>query len=326
MTTNRGTAKLSFWHRVVMGLAGAALACGAFVGVMIGQDNDFEAEDQWEEQVDRETFYLMVKGDVEPNSILVGEFVEDLQERLAQPNPQQAVADFRGNSNLYGGIEDNLGFDLFDERGLQCEECGPLRQDVQKILVSGTVPRAGAEPSADYTTTPFGWSWPLTALFYVVVVGNLSLIIVHSVMKLDINYRDVRLRDLPWDDTKDSDIKSMVILAPLVALPAKYRHEAQERGEDAELRKAFPSHMNLIDAIDKALAKAHKSRKSSEAVWQLTVARERLYAEMVRQCDEGETEGDEDALAELGEQVKESLAFFDARTSAKNELRQRTAG
>lgn len=76
-----------------------------------------------------EHFYLVVAGErsgSEPGPM--NKLARDLREL----SPEE-VANFRGDSNRYGGISSELGFDPFE--GPNCSECGPLDFVVQETVL-----------------------------------------------------------------------------------------------------------------------------------------------------------------------------------------------
>lgn len=72
----------------------------------------------------REHFYRVIAGELpgsEPGP--ANKLARDLRDL-----PEDEIDSFTGDSNRYGGITDDLGFDPFN--GLDCHECGPLDRSV----------------------------------------------------------------------------------------------------------------------------------------------------------------------------------------------------
>jgi len=71
-----------------------------------------------------EHFYQVVDGEISGSeSGPANKLARDLKAL-----PADQLEEFRGDSNRYGGIAGELGFDPFD--GINCSECGPLDQEV----------------------------------------------------------------------------------------------------------------------------------------------------------------------------------------------------
>lgn len=110
----------------IWALAGGLLLAwfGFAAGVNAGTEDQFSDDVAQMEKV--EHFYRVVNGDLsgqEPGP--VNKLARDLRELSAD-----RVLDFTGDSNRYGGITSDLGFDPFN--GVDCSECGQL--DTQIVL------------------------------------------------------------------------------------------------------------------------------------------------------------------------------------------------
>ena len=111
----------------------AALATWATIGLLLvvwlvgAEIASSRAADRYDREVAAwvklETFYLTISGNLSPKPGAMGKLAKD----LAALEPAEVVG-FRGDSNRYGGITSELGFDPFD--GYSCDECGPLRRDI----------------------------------------------------------------------------------------------------------------------------------------------------------------------------------------------------
>lgn len=137
------------------------------------------AEDRVSEEIalqeKEERFYRVVAGDLpgsETNQL--NKLAKDLRDLEAED-----LATFSGDSNRYGGIEDELGFDPFDGQG--CNECGHLDQEVianVEIIKNGGLDEVVTqlENEVDDPTTisePPGFLWILWWLSLPLGVGFL---------------------------------------------------------------------------------------------------------------------------------------------------------
>lgn len=107
---------------------GAALALWAGAAQITTRVSDGNEQDQRRQAEKTKSFYRAVAaGTPVGGQGPLGKLAADLQELEAT-----RIVDFRGDSNRYGGITDQLGFDPFD--GPNCSECGRLDHDVQMAL------------------------------------------------------------------------------------------------------------------------------------------------------------------------------------------------
>lgn len=130
-TFERGL-KLSIpWGAITLALSVWAI----FAGVS-GHNENARANEQRIAATKVEHFYLVVAGrlsGVEPGP--ANKLARDLRDLNVPEGDdyESAVSRFRGDSNRYGGITRDLGFDPFE--GPNCSECGPLDVAVQDTLV-----------------------------------------------------------------------------------------------------------------------------------------------------------------------------------------------
>lgn len=109
---------------VVWSIAGALLLAWLVFSASANAGAESRVEDDIALAEKREHFYRVVAGDVDGFAPGPGNKLgRDLREIDAE-----SLDSFTGDSNRYGGITDDLGFDPFN--GVDCSECGPLDRDV----------------------------------------------------------------------------------------------------------------------------------------------------------------------------------------------------
>lgn len=119
----RGAATWAVFGALLIAWTGAAKAASS--------DEKGRVKDEQAQLAEREHFYRVIAGELsgsEPGP--ANKLARDLRDL-----PVEQVDAFTGDSNRYGGITDDLGFDPFV--GLDCNECGPLDdavvEDVEEI-------------------------------------------------------------------------------------------------------------------------------------------------------------------------------------------------
>lgn len=118
------------------GAIAVVLSVWAIVAGVSSHNENARANEQRAAATEVEHFYLVVAGErsgAEPGP--ANKLARDLRD-LTVPSGdtyEAAVSRFRGDSNRYGGITRDLGFDPFE--GPNCSECGPLDVAVQENVV-----------------------------------------------------------------------------------------------------------------------------------------------------------------------------------------------
>jgi hypothetical protein len=226
------------------------------------------------------------------------------------------INSFRGNSNAYGGVVEEIGFDPFNESGLNCFECGPLSDSVKHNLVlvhsgQASVVTASLEvpKDASYHVTPLDWSVSRTLLITWMVGGPLSLL--GACLWLEEGGLSKILRD-----ADKSTRYALIGLTPVVMGPIAVSQVLKERRFKRQVRQAFPDHMTIIDSVDEALEGLDPSLPETI---QIRTERDDVMAELEHQTRQG---ADHNAivnrfLLDNLHSVKENL---DCRLEAMKEL------
>ena len=156
---------------VVWAVAGALLLSWAGVTSGINSGSQDAYEDDVAAAQKQQQFWRIVAGQGEGPSGVLNKLAKDLRDL-----PLEDISGFRGDSNRYGGISEELGFDPFN--GVNCSECGPLDEQVVenvRIIRDGRVTEVlqRLEPEKpDKTSGPPGALWPLWLISLPVFVGG----------------------------------------------------------------------------------------------------------------------------------------------------------
>jgi hypothetical protein len=229
---------------VAWACAGALLLAwsGMAAGLNAGSDESYD--DRRNAALKEQQFWSIVAGEQGAPPGVFGKLATDLKN-----TPDDELDDFRGDSNRYGGITDELGFDPFN--GTDCSECGPLDQYVINTVIdirSGrlTVVLEGLEPepASNVGGAPF-WIWTLWFVSGPAVVGGMY---VRNARAYERQYREygqemelVRLLDeaIPEADWREaSDLVALRDrLRESVDLRIKYGEEASRTMKMQELRR-----------------------------------------------------------------------------------------
>jgi hypothetical protein len=282
---------------------------GFGVGQIIAQSHYYNDKMSAYEQDLKETHFFRVIAGVEFGTAPTVDnlLARDLQKILHDP---AAIDSFRGNSNRYGGVSETIGYDPFDETGLNCFECGPLDSFTRNVLsniASGN--RSDLEvqhqkPVEGYKLTPFGVPvWTVLGFIWI-VGGPLSLFGAQMW---------TGRRHVDWT-LESPDIMIIKTLAfPYFGyrwVTQKHRDTRRER----KVREAFPDHMRVIDQIDKTLTHV----PNDEMKFSLQERRDRTMLELTKQALSGEEGSDQ--LKDLIEQLESTDEFLKARLAAKEEM------
>lgn len=171
---------------VVWACAGTLLLVWSGVTAGFNAGSDSEYEEDVAASVQQQNFWRMVAGEVGATPGVFGKLASDLRNSEIEDLPQ-----FRGDSNRYGGISDELGYDPFN--GVNCSECGPLDQEVINRVVdvkSGRLAEvlAELEPGRpDKADGPPGWVWPIWLLSG---PGAIGAIYIRQRRAIEERYRD----------------------------------------------------------------------------------------------------------------------------------------
>lgn len=296
---------------VILGVTGAVA-----VGQSIQQDDATDAQ----EAARSEAHFWRVVAGAESGSPTV----DVLLARDLRGLSASQVERFRGDSNRYGGITDAIGYDPFDETGLDCFECGPLdvytkdnlaliRQGgLDQVLQDTEVP----SPDQGLTLTPAGMSTMSWVALLWMVGGPLTLAAAHYTAKaIDLQYATVRrFGDVFTADEQPP--KTMMLMAPSFWLPYSFYREMTERRFQDKVQDAFPLQMEAIHRFDRALEEAPVD---STTFQMLREHRNEVVREIEAQTRSGE--GRDDQIETLMQQLEDVQVYLKARAEAKKELR-----
>lgn len=305
-------------HQLVVGFAVLVLlAITTAVGV--GQAIDNNEASAAEKAAENEAFFWRVVAGEDSG----GPTVDVLLARDLRGLSASEIADFEGNSNRYGGITDAIGYDPFDESGLNCFECGPLdayTQNNLELIRGGNLDQVLAAtevPPADegLTLTPWGMGMVSYVLLLWAFGGPITLVVAHYTAKAT-NERYAALRSFNdiWGADEQIDLKQ-ILLAPTFFLPYMWYRAATYRKFQDRVRDAFPEQMEAIDHFDRALERAPVDLH----LWdELQEKRNVVVRELERQTRAGE--GTDDEIDGLIKQITGVQEYLVARTEAKKEL------
>jgi hypothetical protein len=309
---------LRYQRGVVGAVAAVLLAVTSVVGVAQILDQN-EATSEQKAAQNETQFWRVVAGEAGDTSPTVDVLLaRDLRSLSASD-----VEQFRGDSNRYGGITDAIGYDPFDETGLNCFECGPLDPYTKRNLTlirQGNIDQVVAAlevegPDEGLTLTPGGVSFLSYFAALWIVGGPFTLLAAHWLAKFT-NERYAALRrfgDLFIED--DGPSREMVLYAPTFWGPYEiYRRSTKQRFQD-RVRDTFPLQMEELDRFDRALERAPVDPDT----WTLLQSRRNeVMRELESQTRSGE--GTDDSVNALMSQIATVQEYLEARTEAKKEL------
>jgi hypothetical protein len=214
------------------------------------------------------------------------------------------IADFRGSNNRYGGITDALGYDPFDESGLDCSECGPLSADAQADI---TATREGNNLDVAFPEAPEPINWPAALGTYYLFGGAFGYLC---------GTISTRRRSMSFYDDLYVGVPTVCkVLAGPAYIPLEVIERMQERNHEHKLRAAFPEQMQVVDEVDRALAVLD----DDDPRWDnLADMRADVMAELEAQCSSAPTS--EDDLDVLMAQLQNSREFLTVRRDVLKEL------
>lgn len=287
-------------------LATALTLVGSVAVQAAHNDNERDNADRAASQAH---FWRAVAGDVSTDAPTVeNQFAEDL---AALSNTE--LREFRGTSNRYGGLVDQIGFDPFDERGLNCFECGPLDQRTLtniKLVRSGqlrvVLATVHVDTDNDYTLTPFGWPVWWTVIVYYLLVGHGSYLLVGL-------FTQPRVR--PNDDRWEPN-RTMNFVAPFLWAAKVWEVRGERERIRSGVAEKFPDLMALVDSVDREL----EAMPEGDEKRSLVEARDAVFDELRRQTRQSERGRDNDRLKELFVDLQGASNQLDARDSALQEL------
>lgn len=219
---------------------------------------------------------------------------------------EDAIANFRGDSNRYGGISDAIGYDPFNGTGQGCVECGPLDDSVQanlRLIASGNLNRVLASTNttydtSGYTTTPFGWSWGITRALGYLLIGTTSYLLALRIQ----------------GQSGKPDMQSF-LSNPL--LWSHYRIKELKTSSDDEetVRTMFPSLAETLDDIDRNL----DTMPSSQDRRDLKKIRDDVMIELKRQAKLANQNND--TVQDLKTQLHDMHDYLRMRSEVRENLK-----
>lgn len=305
-------------HRLVAAFAVLIVLAVTTVSAVIQTASQNQATAAQEAAENEAFFWRVVAGEDSGGPTVDVQLARDLRGLSASE-----VQAFQGNSNRYGGITDAIGYDPFDETGLNCFECGPLdpyTKDNLALIRAGQLDQvlAGTEvpaPEEGLTLTPFGMSMVSYLLILWIIGGPITLAIAHYSAKFtNERYAAVRRFDDLWGEDESVD-RGQVLLAPSFFLPYLAYRSLTHRRFQERVRDAFPDQMQAIDHFDRALERA----PVDAGTWQLLrEKRNDAVRELESQTRSGE--GTDDEVNALMRQILDVQGYLEARLEAKKEL------
>lgn len=317
---------LRFQLRIVSAVAAALLL---LVGgsATVQAINHSHAQEQSEVSEKEAHFWRIVAGEASGSTPTVDVL---LARDLRGLNAVQ-VNEFRGNSNRYGGVTDAIGFDPFDETGLDCFECGPLDQDTKNnlgLIRSGQLEDVLAttvveKPDEGFSLTPFGLGIPTTVIFLWMVGGPLTLAAAHYSARYFSpstyparRFSDAWQMDSMVDRSEHRTIYTLVMLAPSFFIPYGAWLITSQKRLGEQVREKFPDHMMFIDDLDRTLDRLPESFEKE----QVRSLRNSVMLELESQTRGFGSDRELDSLLSRLTDVQEHLAL---RTRALKELEGR---
>lgn len=269
----------------------------------------------------QEQFWTEVAGPTARQSV-GARFARDIRELRGSQ-----VDTFRGNSNTYGGVVDEIGFDPFDRTGLNCDECGPLSGDTRTRLasvqgggLSSVLTDIHVDPLVGYEFTPFGWPVLSVLTLTWVLGGPPTLAVAHLKLRTTRPSAYVRnFGDIQWERLRPEGV-CLVFLNPVVLSAFMLnRRLARARFRD-RVREAFPEHMAVLDEVNERL---HHLDLSPGLQGELEAERDAVLAELESHTRAGLTR--EDPLVDhyLLSSLKGVRENLELRAEAKQELEHR---
>ena len=171
------------------GAAGATLLAWVALAAGLNAGTNSEVKEARSQAAKETRFYQVVAGELsgsEPGP--ANRLARDLRE-----TPVERLSSFQGDSNRYGGISEELGFDPFN--GVDCQECGFLDPDVienTEQVKNGDLPTVLEEiqdevPVQDDTPGPPAFLWFLWIISYPIYAGY---VFVKDRRSVEARYRD----------------------------------------------------------------------------------------------------------------------------------------
>lgn len=305
---------LRFQVAIASAAVGVILLVGG--GAAVVQSIDNNRAEQAQEVSDKEAhFWRIVAGEGSGSSPTV----DVLLARDLQGLSASQVDDFRGHSNRYGGITDAIGFDPFDETGLDCFECGPLDQGTKDNLaliradnLDAVINKTTVEaPKEGLTLTPFGLGIPTTVFILWMVGGPLTLAAAHYTAKYNGHLNRWAVEPTAADE-RAAELR-LTLLAPSFWLPHKiYMAVTRQRFED-KMREMFPDHVLFLENLDRTLERLPDTPSKDD----VRMLRNEVMLELETQTrGYGDTKDLDILMAELGD----VQSHLQARQQALREL------
>jgi hypothetical protein len=256
-----------------------------------------------------QSFWQLVDspGPVASDGSVVTLLARDLQPLVDNPD---AVALFRAPANRYGGIDDAVGFRPFDNRGLDCRECGPLSKHSRLTL--GSIACCGYDPAPlpavnddHWRLTPGGWPVWITVIMWFSLYGAVQFV-----------WRwiaDPKFRALPWD-RPSIDRTGWAVAAWPAAVPVIAWRRIRRRSAERRIAEQFPAQMALVAQADHLLDK-HRDDPDAMRIGEL---RDQLVTELRTQARAKDTRGDE--MAAIASNLRNGVEFMQLRRDALQEV------
>lgn len=292
--------------RILTKMAVGASALSLTIGAVSAIDRN-DAQERAEVAQQEAHFWQVVAGEAPGSSPTVdNRLARDLSEILGDTD---AINDFRGSSNLYGGISSEIGFDPFDGTGQSCVECGPLDQEVRENLAlidAGRLedvltPLDVDVPSTGLEFTPFGWSVSSSLLVLWLLGGPVA-------------FFGAARQDEGWEDglreAGDAEKIQLIALAPTLFLPVMVWSHVHNKRLRRKLERTFPDLVHELDSIDSQLDRLPQT----DQVKEIRKFRDDVFVELRSQAT-GEDLSD-DQVQDLQRKLEDANVWLKHRKEA----------
>ncbi len=246
-------------------------------------------------------FWRSIAGYTHSGDSVDDRLAQDLRGILDDP---EAIQNFNGSPDLYGGIIDAIGYDPFS--GANCSECGPLRGDVKDNLdlirqgkINQVVTQTKVNYNTSYTFTLFGVSWLMQIVFLYLFLGPLTF------------YGAYVIAD------QDPDLNLQMFLSvPFMYLWEKFSSHRSGKKDDSEARRQFPEYCDLLDNVDEAISELPHGPERQTLIDQ----RNEVRVELLRQVHSSHNAKSQDEMRELANALDTLSTTLKARSEARKNL------
>lgn len=277
--------------------------CVLIVSIGVQAVNHANNEKIAQQRTAEVTFWLVVSGKADGNAPTVeNQLALDLRPVAGD---DEAMVNFIGDANSYGGITDAIGYSPFYANN--CDECGHLTTEFQRkleLVADGKVNKVIGEIDTDVDTEGYDLSF-VGPMWFNVLVGYL-------VVGLAV-FATARLLEGPNDP---EDYPAVYLISPVGAFLTKVREHSHATASERKKRAAFPDYMDLIDRADRQLSQMADGPDKVTLQGQ----RNRIAAEVEEQMSKASRDRSDDELAALQVEMEVSTSFLEDQDAAEESL------